>query len=192
MIAPAVLQHVFEWFLWNSIGAAVLVVLVIGALRLFGSRMSARWRHNLWMLVVLRLLIPMLPAVHLPATLWASIERVNRSASHAPGNRPNPNFTLIRPHSLESRDFTGRTVSQLLDTKKSAPQSSRENAAETSASPRLRLAWAAAPLAEPGLRQASVISPDSIRCFVPTGAIDLARIPSKSEPKIQSIWRAAT
>ena len=50
-----------SWLLRASLQAAVLVGLVLLLQYLLGRRLSARWRANLWLIVLLRLLIPVLP-----------------------------------------------------------------------------------------------------------------------------------
>jgi len=50
------------WILRASLQAAVLVGLVLLLQGAFGRYLSARWRANLWLIVLLRLLIPVLPA----------------------------------------------------------------------------------------------------------------------------------
>ena len=40
----------------------VLALLVIFVQALFARRLAARWRYNLWLLVLLRLLLPVTPA----------------------------------------------------------------------------------------------------------------------------------
>lgn len=67
------------WVLWNSAGAAVLVVLVAGVQYLLGPRVSARWRHNLWLLVVVRLMLPALPGVRVHLPTWAKAAREARA-----------------------------------------------------------------------------------------------------------------
>jgi len=64
-----------QWVLWNSAGAAVVVVLVLAAQKLLGSRISARWRYNLWLLVLVRLVLPTLPVVRVELPLWARFGR---------------------------------------------------------------------------------------------------------------------
>ncbi|HEV8378470.1 MAG TPA: M56 family metallopeptidase [Tepidisphaeraceae bacterium] len=56
------LSSVGEWLLRSSWQAAVLALIIFAVQWLAGSRLSARWRYNLWMLVVLRLLLPVVPA----------------------------------------------------------------------------------------------------------------------------------
>src|SRR5437867_4101076 len=55
------MQHFFSWLLCNSWQAAILVVLVWVAQRLFGYRLPPRWRCRLWLLVAVRLVLPAAP-----------------------------------------------------------------------------------------------------------------------------------
>ena len=49
------------WLGLNSIAAVLLVGLVLLTLALMGRRLSAAWRHRLWFLVVVRLVLPWAP-----------------------------------------------------------------------------------------------------------------------------------
>jgi thiol-disulfide isomerase/thioredoxin len=51
----------FEWVLQTSWQAAVLVGMILLVQQLFRKRLSAGWRYGLWMLLVLRLLMPATP-----------------------------------------------------------------------------------------------------------------------------------
>jgi beta-lactamase regulating signal transducer with metallopeptidase domain len=59
-----------RWALVNSGGAAVIAILVLLVQKLLGDRISPRWRHNLWLLIVVRLMLPTLPGIHLPLPHW--------------------------------------------------------------------------------------------------------------------------
>src|SRR5258705_12906532 len=50
-----------DWLLRASWQAAILALLILLISWLFASRLSAAMRYNLWMLVILRLLLPALP-----------------------------------------------------------------------------------------------------------------------------------
>jgi beta-lactamase regulating signal transducer with metallopeptidase domain len=54
-----------DWLLRASWQAGVLAILILAVQWLAGSRISARWRYNLWMLVLLRLLLPAVPTSQL-------------------------------------------------------------------------------------------------------------------------------
>src|SRR5690348_12976531 len=56
------------WLLRTSAGAAVVAGLVLLVQAAFGRRLTAAWRYRLWGLVVLRMLLPALPAS--PVSLW--------------------------------------------------------------------------------------------------------------------------
>jgi bla regulator protein BlaR1 len=49
------------WLLTTSLQAAVLVCAVLLVQRLIGRRISAQWRHALWLLLLLRLVMPWAP-----------------------------------------------------------------------------------------------------------------------------------
>jgi beta-lactamase regulating signal transducer with metallopeptidase domain/thiol-disulfide isomerase/thioredoxin len=51
----------FAWVLQSSWQAAVLVLLVLIVQMIFRSKLSPAWRYGLWLLVVVRLLMPALP-----------------------------------------------------------------------------------------------------------------------------------
>ena len=51
----------FEWLLRSSWQSAILIAAVLLAQRLFRRQLNARWRFNLWFLVVLRMILPFPP-----------------------------------------------------------------------------------------------------------------------------------
>lgn len=54
-------HDVFELLALATRDAAVLILLIAGILALVGRRIPASWRHALWLLVALRLAVPVLP-----------------------------------------------------------------------------------------------------------------------------------
>lgn len=52
---------VFSWILQTTWQAAVLAVLIVLAQRLLRNRLSPAWRYGLWLLLVVRLLMPAVP-----------------------------------------------------------------------------------------------------------------------------------
>ena len=50
------------WLLTTGWQASVLILLVLAVQKLAGDRLAPRFRHALWLLVVLRLALPDLPA----------------------------------------------------------------------------------------------------------------------------------
>jgi len=55
----------------SSLDAVVLALLVGGVLLLVGNRLAPVWRHALWLLVALRLLLPVAPESPLSWRHWA-------------------------------------------------------------------------------------------------------------------------
>jgi beta-lactamase regulating signal transducer with metallopeptidase domain/thiol-disulfide isomerase/thioredoxin len=51
----------FDWIIETSWQASILALCIFGAQTLFAKRMAAQWRYRLWLLLVLRLLLPSLP-----------------------------------------------------------------------------------------------------------------------------------
>ena len=74
----------FEWLLrasWQAALLAVLVVIVQWSLR---GRLSARWRYALWTLVLIRLLLPALPASRASLYNLAALFRPDSPTQHPP------------------------------------------------------------------------------------------------------------
>jgi beta-lactamase regulating signal transducer with metallopeptidase domain len=63
MIAPLLrgLEQVFGWLLSASWQASVLALLVLAVQAVLRGRLNPRWRYALWLLVLLRLIVPALP-----------------------------------------------------------------------------------------------------------------------------------
>jgi beta-lactamase regulating signal transducer with metallopeptidase domain len=59
--APAMLSSLFDWVVRVSLEASLVAAVVLGVQAVLGRRTSARWRYNLWLLVVARLLLPAVP-----------------------------------------------------------------------------------------------------------------------------------
>lgn len=55
------LSQCFDWLLRSSWQGAVLIVAVLIAQRLLRRQLNARWRFNLWLLVLVRLILPFSP-----------------------------------------------------------------------------------------------------------------------------------
>jgi len=67
------LTHAGDLLLRASWQAGVLALIVFVAQWLAGSRLSARWRYNLWMLVLLRLLLPIVPSTQWSVHNWIAL-----------------------------------------------------------------------------------------------------------------------
>ena len=72
------LNHVassaFDWVLQTTWQAAVLAVLILVAQWLFRHRLSAGWRYGLWLLLVVRLLMPASPPASFSVFNFAKVE----------------------------------------------------------------------------------------------------------------------
>jgi bla regulator protein BlaR1 len=55
------LESVFGWLLAASWQASILALLVLALQRIFRAQLNPRWHHALWLLVLLRLVLPALP-----------------------------------------------------------------------------------------------------------------------------------
>src|SRR3954470_15837339 len=54
-------RPLIDWVLRTTVEASLIAALVLVAQHLLRGRVSARWRYNLWLLVLLRLLLPAVP-----------------------------------------------------------------------------------------------------------------------------------
>jgi beta-lactamase regulating signal transducer with metallopeptidase domain/ankyrin repeat protein len=71
------LESVFSWVLTTTWQASVLAVLVLAAQWLLGARLNPRWRYALWLLVLLRLVLPDVPESALSLFRYAPAAPLN-------------------------------------------------------------------------------------------------------------------
>jgi len=57
-------RPVLDWVVRTTWEASLIAALVLAAQVALRGRVSARWRYNLWLLVVARLLLPVVPGSH--------------------------------------------------------------------------------------------------------------------------------
>src|SRR5208282_4923570 len=62
MNALGAVERGFGWLLQTSWQAAVLAGLILAAQLLLRKKLSPAWRHGLWFLLLVRLLMPMTPS----------------------------------------------------------------------------------------------------------------------------------
>lgn len=55
-------EGAFKWFLYSTLGGSITILAVLAAIALFRHRFSARVRHVLWLVVLIRLLLPAFPS----------------------------------------------------------------------------------------------------------------------------------
>ncbi|NFQ51225.1 M56 family metallopeptidase [Clostridium botulinum] len=59
------LEKVFLWFFQTSLTAAIIILIIILILKMFNNHISVRIKHGLWILVMLRLLVPVIPEANI-------------------------------------------------------------------------------------------------------------------------------
>src|SRR5688572_27007827 len=90
-------ETVFRQVLAASLSAAVLALLVWPAQLLFGKRLGAAWRHALWLLLLVRLLVPVLPE---SSFSLFNVPQWIRSANAAP--KVTVTYSDVNPVPIES------------------------------------------------------------------------------------------
>ncbi|MDT3496168.1 M56 family metallopeptidase [Bacillus toyonensis] len=61
MFINVYLPHFFDWLIETSIMASILVVLILCIKVLFSNKLTPRWQYMLWMILIIRLVIPWSP-----------------------------------------------------------------------------------------------------------------------------------
>src|SRR5437762_14066871 len=86
----AIASEVFRWVLQTTWQAAVLAGLILLTQGLFRKRLSPAWRYGLWLLLVVRLLIPVPPQSALSIFNLARLEpiRTRLRAASSPSRSP--------------------------------------------------------------------------------------------------------
>ncbi|HWE92356.1 MAG TPA: M56 family metallopeptidase [Tepidisphaeraceae bacterium] len=92
---------------WQASVVAALVLIVQAMLR---GRVSARWRYGLWLLVVVRLILPTLPATRFSPFNWLRIEAPSEAVAKATVPRPIRLATAIRRHDPIASPRTAQPV----------------------------------------------------------------------------------
>ena len=79
------MSEFFKVALSLSLSGSLLIVIIILCCRLFGNRLSKRWQYYIWLVVVLRLLIPLSPEVSIFGAAFGehSFSSVNYEADSA-------------------------------------------------------------------------------------------------------------
>src|SRR4051794_11794875 len=89
------LSQVPAWVVRASLEAVLIAVLVLVAQFVLRDRVSARWRYNLWLLVVARLLLPALPQSRLSPFNWMQMGAGARVVKEMPLARTSAPVTPI-------------------------------------------------------------------------------------------------
>src|ERR1700678_4396516 len=83
----------FGWLLRASWQASILVLVVLTAQWIFRRHLSAQWRHALWLLVLLRLVLPSMPSSPMSLYNYARLDALgmrSRPAVAGPKVLPSP------------------------------------------------------------------------------------------------------
>src|SRR3954451_14986517 len=87
---------VLDWVLRTTVEASVIALLVLVAQHLLRGKVSARWRYNLWLLVVARLLLPAVPGSQYSPFNLVQVPRT-RVLQATPAARVAPKVTPAAP-----------------------------------------------------------------------------------------------
>ncbi len=72
----AIIGTFFIWLMQTSWQAAILVLIVFLVQSVFGKKLNARWRHALWLLVMVRMLLPAAPRSAMSLFNYAGLENM--------------------------------------------------------------------------------------------------------------------
>lgn len=107
------IEELLSWLWRASWQASVLVLLVLIAQSVFRSRLTAKWRHALWFLVLARLMLPVVPQSPLSIFNYTPVEDAIAGVFHgaepekpAAGSNEAQVFETPHPHAGPA-EFTG-------------------------------------------------------------------------------------
>lgn len=119
-----VLSPAFAWCLRTTLEASCLAVLVLALQAALGKRLSARWRYLLWLIVIVRMLMPWAPESSL--SLFNYVPRVETAAAsqapvvvvappimRAPGFETAASQALRAPEPMPWGEFAWTTLAAL-------------------------------------------------------------------------------
>src|SRR5439155_14665255 len=106
-VFSAIVSEVFRWVLQTTWQAAVLAGLILLVQRLFRKRLSPLWRYGLWLLLVVRLLIPVPPQSGLSIF---NLARIEPPGTRLPGAASSPATSPLASTAVAAGDG-GATLS---------------------------------------------------------------------------------
>lgn len=89
-----IVQSLFAWVVRATWDASLVVALVLLAQQLLRRRASARWRYNLWLLVMARLMLPAVPQSRWSPFNWVSPDHSARISKTSGPGQPSSNEKL--------------------------------------------------------------------------------------------------
>ncbi len=105
-MSGATMLHLLGWIIDATVKGSVVILLVLLTQMVIGRQLGARWRHVLWLLVLLRLAIPLAPSAR-----WSVFTLLPRDAGVAFPLRVAADRTLMPPAGYS----TSSEVVNLLD-----------------------------------------------------------------------------
>ncbi len=96
------IQPFFAWLVQTTLMASILIALILVAQRLLGGRLGPRWCHALWLILLIRMVLPWAPAS--PISLFNLIPALIPPAEPQ-DNRDVPTY---KDHSLPAAGDAGR------------------------------------------------------------------------------------
>ncbi|MFZ2490599.1 MAG: M56 family metallopeptidase [Thermoanaerobaculia bacterium] len=103
MIATTSLASLLTWLMEATVKGSLLILLVVALNAVIGSRLDARWRHLLWIIVIVRLALPAAPASPLSLfNLLPADDHIVRASGAVEGVRvalpqaPLPHASFVR------------------------------------------------------------------------------------------------
>jgi beta-lactamase regulating signal transducer with metallopeptidase domain len=163
--AFAWLVPAFGWTFRTGLEACGIALLVLLAQSLLGDRISARWRCNLWLLVVARLVLPAVPSRFSPFNATASVfgKSPHAQIAVAPATASAPSHAARTPQVTEPLSSSATPSSILL-------QSPAPPAPDPIDAP-ARMALAGSP------QEAELDPSETVQ-----GIVDAGEVPSSVEP----------
>lgn len=89
---PEPLTAFTAWLMRTTLQAGVLVLLIVAVQAVFRDRLTPRWRYALWIILLVRLVVPWAPESSLSVYNWARLPRTAASR-HSPSPPPPPDET---------------------------------------------------------------------------------------------------
>ncbi|CAH1208218.1 hypothetical protein PAECIP111893_02860 [Paenibacillus plantiphilus] len=109
----SLLTQFFQWILTTSLMACVLIVFILAAKLLLGERLKPRWSYMLWMLLVLRLLLPWTPDSSFSVFNVVSLD-IRMEANEAGPAASSPEQTPAEKGAVEQTSAEQTTAGQTL------------------------------------------------------------------------------
>ena len=99
--------ELFKTFLSLSLSGTILIMILFVCRPLYRNRLSKRWQYYIWLLVIVRLLLPITPETSLIGNLFRQAEQlVEQSGAYSPAHTDSHNNADIEPNAEDSAAYT--------------------------------------------------------------------------------------